>query len=1174
MRISKLILHGFKSFADKTEFDFRDGITVIVGPNGCGKSNVVDAVKWVLGEQRPTSLRGKEMADVIFSGTDGRKGLGFAEVSVVFDNSSHTLPIDYEEVSVTRRLYRSGESEYQINGNAVRLRDIRELLMDSGGGPGAMTVMEQGNIDRLLRADPHERRLVFEEAAGIAKYRARRKETHRKLERTNDNLARLRDILSEYETRQRSLKIQAGKARRFVEMTEDLKRKRLTGALARYTELNRRREASVAELDATQELEREARQRVEAAVEGGEGRRKELDALREHATQGEAQMAALVGEQRADAEKRDARERESNELLERAGNADQEGAAALERRERLDAELATATADATRAKTGQAQRAEALALADALLGEVDGRVALLRRERNELDLERTEAFGTETEARNAEVGAEAEIRVLKSRVDRLLQRAKTSGEDLDSLRTAHAERDLQVKRAEEAQRGLEDRETAATDGLRESRDAIEACSEEVSRHAGEAKALAARRDILSGLVETGEGLSAGTRELIEAAKQSRLEGICGTLADLVGDAGSEAGALDQALGELAGAVVVQTTEQALAAISWLKQGRRGRARIIPLDRIAPVAPPSRFSGLAGEGAGVVGALLAGTLIVGSVEEALAAGPGARVIALSGEEFGAAGTIVGGTGDAGAGLVVRNAELAEVEAALEAAEAAWEESQARVTVVRGDAREWQETLDELRPRLKRARDEARSAGERLAGAEEAASARAEEIDLENAERADVERMLAGLAEQAAEARDVRERAQERREALEREAGELKDRLTQAARDREGTGQKQTEARVEAARFGEKVEAALLRTNDLDAAIRSAERETGTRREEARRCRERRTTCLDEIEVLVRLAAERARNLERLSKEVEKRRESVRTLADELERGSRSVRDLRQAHEQRREELERHRLKENELRLRVETLLDQVRRDHGLDLAAQEADEAGELADPDSLETEIEELQRKLERLGNVNHAALDQLSEVEGKLGFMKREESDLVSAERQLRETIEKIDEVCTTRFSETFAAVSENFKTTFRKLFGGGRAEILLEDPEDVLNSGIEIRARPPGKELRNLALLSGGERSLTTVALLFAIYQTKPPPFCLLDEVDAALDEPNTVRMCEMLREFSSKGQFLVITHARPTMTIADTLYGVTMPEAGVSRRVAVRFQDIEAGRVVGLN
>ncbi|MGH7163856.1 MAG: AAA family ATPase, partial [Planctomycetota bacterium] len=334
-----------------------------------------------------------------------------------------------------------------------------------------------------------------------------------------------------------------------------------------------------------------------------------------------------------------------------------------------------------------------------------------------------------------------------------------------------------------------------------------------------------------------------------------------------------------------------------------------------------------------------------------------------------------------------------------------------------------------------------------------------------------------------------------------------------------------------------------------------------------------CDARRSGCLDEVEALRRLAEEREKSIQRLAREVEERRASVAGIHRRLEEGDRRMRELRDLHERRREELERHRLKESEFRLRIEALLEEIRREHGVELTASDVERSAQ-ADPEALEREIAELRDKLERLGNVNHAALEELAEVETKLQFLRREESDLVAADQQLRETIVKIDETCVARFTETFQRVGENFKEVFRKLFGGGKAEVFLENPDDVLGSGVEIRVRPPGKELRNLALLSGGEKSLTTVALLFAIYQAKPPPFCLLDEVDAALDEANTVRMCEMLKEYAARGQFLVITHSRPTMTVADALYGVTMPEAGVSRRVAVRFADIEAGRVVGLN
>ena len=1178
MKLKRLSLHGFKSFADKTEFDFRDGITVIVGPNGCGKSNVVDAIKWVLGEQRPTSLRGKEMLDVIFSGTDSRKSLGFAEVALTFDNADGLLPVDFEEVVVTRRLFRSGESEYQLNGNRVRLRDIRELLMDSGGGPGALTVMEQGNIDRLLRADPLERRMVFEEAAGISKYRARRKETQRKLERTHDNLNRLRDILGEYETRQRSLKIQAGKARRYAEFTEELKRKRLVGALARYRDLFTRQEEAQGVLERVGASESVARAALEEVLEASSGRRSALDQLREKIGEREAEASRLFAEASAAEERKSALEREAQELESRAQSAEREGDEAARRAMRLRGELDAARAELESAAAEESKRDEQLEAADALFRESEERVQLLREQRDALDMKRTDAFAEETQARNREIAAEAEARALHGRLERLAERARTSGEELLQLEAEHADSRRHLDEAEARVQKLEAEHAAAEAGAREARAELETVAAEEQELAGRVAAFTARREMLEGLVERGEGLDSGTKALLAAGR----DGVLGTVAELIDDPGGEAEALDFALGALAGAVVVETTEQALAALAWLKEGKRGRARLLPLDRVEETALPSRFSGVRSRIDGALGTLLSATDVVETADQAKLRPAGRRIVVLTGEEFDADGTIVGGTGETASGLVRQRADLAGVRSQLSDTTARREKAQARVAEIRARVTGFEETLEDVRPRLKAAADERRTAGEVFAAAEKAASSRAGEIDLERAERSEVEGSLTACEQRAKEAGGKRAAAEAQRKELEEESHRLAERIERAQGAREESAARRTEAKVDAARWTEKAEGLRLRVADLEGGIATAAREAETRADEVKAAIDRRTACRDEVARIVEQSAARTESLQRIQTEIDECRGRARAMQEEVDAADRQLRELRSEHERHRAEMERHRLQENEIRLRLESLVERVRSDYQLDLATiaveEPAPEDGAEQDPEQLEAEIAELQGKLERLGNVNHAALEELEAVEEKLEFMRREESDLVEAEKQLLATIERIDEECTTRFTSTFAEVAEHFKSVFRKLFGGGKAEIFLEDPEDVLGSGIEVRVRPPGKELRNMALLSGGERSLTAVSLLFSIYMTKPPPFCLLDEVDAALDESNTVRMCEMIREFSLeptiKGQFLIITHARPTMTIADTLYGVTMPEPGVSRRVAVRFEDIEAGAVVGLN
>jgi len=1178
MKLRKLILQGFKSFADKTEFEFQDGITAIVGPNGCGKSNVVDAVKWVLGEQRPSSLRGKEMQDVIFSGTDNRKGVGFAEVALVLDNADHTLPIDFEEVKVTRRLYRSGESEYLINGNPVRLRDVRELMMDSGGGPGALTVMEQGNIDRLLRSDPMDRRTVFEEAAGISKYRARRVETERKLEKTSENLARLRDILAEYETRQRSLKIQAGKARRWQEFSEELKRKRVQGALARFAELARRRDEARRDLDAIGTRESEARAALEEALRSSESRRADQEGLRERLNAREAEMASLAGEARAAEEREGALAREAGELEGRAQRAAREGAEARERAATLGKDLETARAEIDSAGAERTAREEARTALEGELRAAEARLAALEEEREALDLKRTSAFAAETAARNREVNAEAELRALRGRLQRLEEKSRNGGESLRALEETRNAARVRVRSAEEGVRSLEERAAAAEAALREARAAVEAAQSEEARLKEETAGLLARRDVLRSLVERGEGLTAGTKALLDAGRQGVLPGVRGLLADLVGDAGDLADPLDLALGELQGAVVVESTAAALGAIAWLKERKRGRARIVALDRLAPggsLPPPLDGAKLDPAARDLVAALLRGTRIAPDLGAALGIGEGAlfRIVSLEGEEIGPEGAIVAGTGDAGAGLVRRNAELAAIEKRLRRAESLRASAQAKCAEAREGALSWEGTLRDLQAPLRTAREELRVSGGALVAAERESEARAQEAEEERREREEIGRLVAASEAQCVSGRASREEAEASRLRMEEEARALQERLTRLSREREEALGRLSEARVEAARALERAEAARRRLRSLEESIAAASQEAGRRAEEAAQCDARRGRCLDEVASLAALSKERAKAMERLAAEVLEARRSVQETQARLQEGERLVRELREAHDRHRAELEEHRMRENECRLRIEALLEEIRRDHGLEVGPQELEAAG-TQDREALEREIADLRDRLEKLGNVNHAALEELAEVEQKLDFMRKEEADLVTADQQLREAIVEIDQTCVQRFTETFEQIRDHFKEVFRKLFGGGKAEIFLENPDDVLTSGVEIRVRPPGKELRNLALLSGGEKSLTTVALLFAIYQTKPPPFCLLDEVDAALDEANTVRMCEMLKEYATRGQFLVITHSRPTMTAADALYGVTMPEAGVSRRVQVRFADIEAGRVVGLN
>ncbi|MFQ5845075.1 MAG: AAA family ATPase, partial [Planctomycetota bacterium] len=548
MRLKRLILQGVKSFAERTEFEIPEGITVIVGPNGCGKSNLVDAVKWVLGDQRPSSLRAKEMQDVIFFGTDGRRGLGFAEVSLVLENSDGALSLDYEEVVLTRRLYRSGESEYLINGNGVRLRDIRDLMMDAGGGLGSFSIIEQGNLEFLLQADPHERRLIFEEAAGISKYRARRREAARKRERTAENLERLRDVISEAQTRERSLKIQAGKAKRFREWTDALSRKRVAGALARYADLACRREVAEREVASVADAERAARDELEHARRETEEERGRLGVLQAEAAEGDADVAAVVAEARAAQEKRAARLREAQELADRAGRAAREAAEAAQRAAELGRDRDEAAGKRAAAEVERERAAQALRLGRDSLARLEEECKDLLRESEELDRKRSQALAEEITARNEEISLETEHRGLGGRLERLAPRGEASTGVVRDLGEARTEAALGLRRAREELRSLESRHDAAQEEVGKARAEAEAAAAEAAAGAERAAAQAARLEVLARLEEQGEGLDGGARAVLEAGRTGDLAGVRGRVADLVGDVGPGAALLDQALG--------------------------------------------------------------------------------------------------------------------------------------------------------------------------------------------------------------------------------------------------------------------------------------------------------------------------------------------------------------------------------------------------------------------------------------------------------------------------------------------------------------------------------------------------------------------------------------------------------------------------------------------------
>lgn len=1198
MRLKRLELQGFKSFADRTVLDFGDQqLTGIVGPNGCGKSNVVDAVRWVLGETRPTSMRGAGMTDVIFKGSASRPPLSIAEVTMVLDNSGCELAERAAEVAITRRLYKSGEGEYLIDAERVRLKDVRDMLFDTGLGSRGYSVLEQGRIDAILSANPVQRRAIFEEAAGISRYRQRRHETELRLKRVEQDVTRLDDVMGELRSRVRSLKIQAGKAERYVTAKAEWTEGRTTWLRHRLHVL----ESALAQLAPEltrleQELEdlRETRSGCELEIAEREEERSavvaELDAVSTQAGELSSEISALeerrsqlglrVTSWRASAQEEDDRAAELTGQLEqrRAGQAELETELAGIA-EHLEAAEETAGGVAARArelgKTYKAARAASEEQNEAVLGCLQDRTAAQNTVRH---LE-----GAQEPAEQRQVRADARLQEIDAVLAGVRTEVEATQAHVDAARTAVAETDEAHTLAAAAVEGVEAGLAEVSERRR---------TRELERAQLEAKVEA----LLDREAELAT-LSEGTRDLLEAVEQG--DGPCepaqllGILADHFSIDLRLARALDVALGDKAQRLVAADAHVALDLLSWMRTEERGQVGlVVPRGIGAPDCPtPGDYALFARYGMAIEGrlcervrcdeamrplaeALLCDVVIVSDLDLALelvGQEPGWRFVTPAGELVDASG-VVGGHRELSHGAVGRRSSAADFQARMDQLDRALEGDLEQQTELERDLAERRELTLAAADERERARREladldgaARTARARLADREAARTEHEHELTTAMAEIARLGVDLAAAVEQRVA---CDERFQEQNGQLE----ELEIARRALKEEREALSKEEARAEVEVTRLRVERQAVARRVEDLARRDTEDEGEIVRAQGRARNYEANAVQGDSEIASISELAAglverrgelqaaleglrEREKGGAECIREVRERAEQVQRDLDAIGEGLSTARLSTQRLEMFREELSG--------RAREELSLEphQLREDFTPD---PELAEEGAL---DVLEAGVTELRERLDKLGPVNLDAVHELEEVSARLDFLEGEAKDLANARKSLAETIAKIDAESRRLFLETFEEVRINFQRIFRQLFGGGKAEIQLDpEAEDILEAGIDIVARPPGREMLSIALLSGGQRTMTALALLFAIFEAKPSPFCVLDEVDAALDDANIDRFLGMLEGFVSSSQFLVVTHNKGTMSACEALFGVTMQTKGVSSFVAVELEDVD--------
>lgn len=1153
MRLKSLKVQGFKSFADSTTVDFHEGITAVVGPNGCGKSNISDAIRWVLGEQRPTAIRGAKMEEAIFQGTVNRRPVNRGSVSLTVTNEDGALPVPFEEVEIGRQVFRDGGSEYSINRSSVRLRDVVDLYRDTGLGANAYAMIENRMIDAILSDRAEERRGLFEEASGIGKYKDRRKAAVRRLERAEMDLQRLEDVIAEVHTKVRSLARQKGKAQRFTEYRQrrldvevtvvrhqlDTLQTRLAIVKKDLSGDQQTEQGMVAEL-ASAEAEYESlrlrevdaeKERIAAAgvLEGVREQlvrwERDLAVAEERATYAERRLAQ-IGEERADA-------------ADRASSLAAEAEAMTSSRDGVAKELAAMQAAAAERSAAAAGVRARLQEARKALDEVEsrGREIVRRGAQLEGDAEASDAQAAELDRRLEQVAQELE---------------KTA----DTLTTLDSQGDLFSGRLDELSSGLE----AARSAAEASRAAVDAARASYERLRAEERSTADRAASLGARKAALEGLARG-RDGVEPVVKAVLErsepGVLGMLSDFIEADAKSAAAAEAYLGPLATAVVVKDGGVLGRVVRWFEDEWQGGGGLIvlPLDSVPATATSASGSLLSavrptGDGAPWVRALLDGV--------DLRAGSGEAPVTERG------GVVRVGNPSGGSGVLERKEELERVRGEAEAAQRDAEAAREALARAETELAAAETAAEEARRARQVAEDEHRKANSELA-------AQADHRGRMDRLRDELSRQVEGTkAAQARAAQRAVEAREDREVLLQQESG------LQAERDAARAVVEQVQEEWETARAEEarlavdvaRLEGDVARLDERLESIASA-----------RKHAEKRAAALDAEEEGLQAEQAKARELraegaaatERLFAErtaaeadVQSKDQALQVISEKLtaaERRAREARTAERAVSDRRHSLE---LEEQEVTGRIERIRERLEGEWGRPLEAL-LEEANDVeGEHEVLERELADLVVAIERLGPVNMLAVEEHAEESERLEFLTAQRADLVEARNDLRSAIREINKTATELFSGTFDQIRENFRTTFLRLFEGGEADIWLQDPEDPLESPIEIHASPKGKKTQRIDLLSGGERALTALSLLFGIYLVKPSPFCVFDEVDAPLDENNIGRFIRLLQEFKGQTQFVVITHNPRTIEAADWIYGVTMEEPGVSTIVGVKLQE----------
>lgn len=1188
MRLKSFSTYGFKSFADKTELTFDKGITAVVGPNGSGKSNISDAIRWALGEQSAKYLRGSKMEDVIFSGTSKRRPLGMAEVNLEFDNSDHVLPLDFEQVNITRRLYRSGDSDYAINKKNCRLKDIIDLLADTGLGKGSMSIIGQNKIDEILNSRPEERRGIFEEAAGIAKYRLRKKDAVRRLDDTAVNLTRIKDIRSEVEAQVEPLAQAAAKTEQFNALSNQLRQCQLSVLLRK--------------LDNMEELQASLQARKQSAADFFSSQAALLSQREAEAVQVQRELDKLAEGYSKLQEEIASRETALEKLRGRQGvlsERSEQSKRAVERLQQSNAKLGQQVAEleaqmqklAAEFDAVDEERAKAALAVDKLQRERDERAQALADVQNKSADAQSQFFA----GMQALLKLRNELHALEQAQELRMRRRESLKKSIDEAEEAQANYEAQYNKLLDAQarngheQDLLIKNAAALEQqLKSSKSQLEGITSQQQQAQRQLTNLETKAQSMRRMQANYEGFGYGIKAVLKAQAPWRQE-LIGVVAELIKVEDKYVAAMETALGEGAQNIVSRTSQAAKQAIAYLKQNASGRATFLPLDTVQRRFP-SREEEAAAHMPGVCGFaidllqyqpevenamrfLLGRVLIAENMDAALAAAKTThyrlRVVTLDGDVVNAGGSMTGGARRQREGYLSREAEIKQVlkqcdalhqevlrhQEALEEQEQLVKEQDSKLQGIKEQLQQLRLKESELRLHLQQLSETKQREAEKLMLLLDDRRQVTDEY-LANRDK------LKSLRATVSERENIDAEAKEQLEAIKREIAQCGSALTALENQLQ-------DARVLLQTSAAKSELNSQRMQQLDSDTLRVRKEISDNQAEQERLEHTIADCATEAQSIEKQSEVTMAELNKIiggKEDFTQQRGVLLEKQSQLEQGVNAARKAASESEGalRQAELELARQESD-----YQHILEQLQQDYQMDETTARLEDLSELDNLDlkALQRRTSKLSLAITELGPINASAIEEYRAVKERSEFLRKQYDDLRAAKENLEAVIGEINSGMTKRFKEAFVQINSYFAQCYTKLFGGGTALLKLSEPDNLLDSGIDIEAQPPGKKLQSLYLLSGGERALTVIALLFALLSYQPAPFCILDEIDAPLDDANIQRFANFLREYAAKTQFIMITHRKGTMEAADIMYGVTMEESGVSKLLSVKINAKES-------